>query len=467
MNKNKLQNQANPLLFPNLPADWREERLHDVADLRTSNVDKKSEDGEFPVKLCNYVDVYKNDKITMDLGFMEATATEAQIDRFGLRAGDVVITKDSETPDDIGVPALIAETAPDLVCGYHLTILRPNERDVSGDYLFYAVTSRLSAYQFYLAANGVTRFGLTYQGIKNLRIALPTVPEQRRIAAFLDWKMGQIDALIARKRELLEKLKEKRLAVITQAVTRGLNPAAPLRDSGIPWLGQVPEHWEVCQIKRKFESTDYGISESLEPEGAIAVLRMGNIDNGKVVLEDLKFIDEVPANLLLRRGDLLYNRTNSQDLIGKVGMFSGEAEFEVSFASYLVRIRTEASCVPEYFAYLLNSEGMLGVARSNAFIAIGQCNLNPSRYGQIKAVIPPKSEQEAIVAHLDLETGKIDELALKTQMAIAHLTEYRTALITAATTGKIDVRKVKIPDAKLTDSDVNDRIPRRGSSYAF
>jgi type I restriction enzyme S subunit len=280
---------------------------------------------------------------------------------------------------------------------------------------------------------------------KDLTLPLPTKDEQQQIAAFLDWKTGQIDGLIGKKKELLEKLKEKRLAVITQAVTRGLNPAAPLKDSGIPWLGQVPKHWEVCQIKRKFLSTDYGISESLEPEGAIAILRMGNIENGKVVLEGLKFIDEVPADLLLRRGDLLYNRTNSLDLIGKVGMFTGETEFEVSFASYLVRIRTEASCVPEYFAYLLNTEGMLGVARSNAFIAIGQCNLNPSRYGQIKAVIPPKSEQEAIVAHLDLETAKLDELALKTQTAIDRLTEYRNALITAATTGKIDVRGVKIP----------------------
>jgi type I restriction enzyme S subunit len=281
---------------------------------------------------------------------------------------------------------------------------------------------------------------------KDFPMTVPPVAEQQRIAAFLDWKTGQIDALIARKQELREKLKEKRIAVITQAVTRGLNPVARLRDSGIPWLGKVPEHWEVCQIKRKFQSADYGISESLQPEGAIAILRMGNIENGKVVLEELKFLDEVPANLLLRRGDLLYNRTNSLDLIGKVGMFTGEAGFNVSFASYLVRIRTEASCVPEYFAYLLNTEGMLGVARSNAFIAIGQCNLNPSRYGQLKAVIPPKAEQEAIVAHLESETAKLDELALKTQAAIERLTEYRTALISAATTGKIDVRNVKIPE---------------------
>ncbi len=226
-------------------------------------MDKKSEEGETTVRLCNYVDVYKNDKVTMDLDFMEATATNAQIDRFGLHVGDVVITKDSETPDDIGVPALIAETAPDLVCGYHLTILRPNEREVHGGYLFYALESRLSAYQFYLAANGVTRFGLTYQGTKNLRIAIPSVEQQQQIAAFLDWKSGEIGALIARKQELLEKLNEKRVAVITQAATQGLNAAAPMRASGIPWLGDVPQHWEVRRLKFVFPQLFSGVSVNL------------------------------------------------------------------------------------------------------------------------------------------------------------------------------------------------------------
>ena len=156
-------------LFSALPPGWREERIHDVVELRTSNVDKKSAEGEKSVKLCNYVDVYYHNRITSELDFMEATATEAQVERFSLRLGDVVITKDSESPDDIGVPALIAESIPELVCGYHLTILRPVESWVDGRYLFYSLASPLSAYQFYLAANGVTRFGLTYQRSNTIR----------------------------------------------------------------------------------------------------------------------------------------------------------------------------------------------------------------------------------------------------------------------------------------------------------
>jgi type I restriction enzyme S subunit len=168
---------------------------------------------------------------------------------------------------------------------------------------------------------------------------------------------------------------------------------------------------------------------------------MGNIENGHVVMDDLKFTDAVEPDLLLQRGDLLYNRTNSLDLIGKVGMFVG-APYAVSFASYLVRMRTVHDCIPEFFAYLLNTDGILGLARSSAFVAIGQCNLNPTRYGQIVVAIPPKDEQAAIVRSLDDELAKLDALAAEAQKAIDLLQERRTALISAAVTGQIDVRKL-------------------------
>jgi type I restriction enzyme S subunit len=214
-----------------------------------------------------------------------------------------------------------------------------------------------------------------------------------------------------------------------------------MKPSGIEWLGDVPAHWNIVLLKRAFQSVDYGISDALEAEGSVAILRMGNIENGRVVMEDLKFTDEVEPGLLLRRGDLLYNRTNSLDLVGKVGMFVG-APYAVSFASYLVRMRTMVDSVPEFFAYLLNTEGILGLARSSAFVAIGQCNLNPTRYGQIEVAIPPKAEQIAIVAVLDEELAKLDALAAEAQKAIDLLQERRTALISAAVTGQIDVRKL-------------------------
>ncbi|HEY0974397.1 MAG TPA: restriction endonuclease subunit S [Solimonas sp.] len=433
--------------FPPLPSGWREERIHDVVDLRTSNVDKKSEEGEKAVRLCNYVDVYKNAKVTMAIDFMEATATDAQIDRFSLRIGDVVITKDSETPDDIGVPALIAETAPDLVCGYHLTILRPNENAVEGGYLLYAVASRLSAYQFYLAANGVTRFGLTYQGTKNLRIALPSVPEQQKIASFLDWKTGQIDELTARKQELLEKLKEKRLAVITQAVTRGLNPAVPLRDSGIPWLGQVPKHWEVRRLKfTASERLKYGANESAESDDPDCprYIRITDIKEDGTLHEDTfrSLPPELAEPYLLQDGDLLLARSGAT--VGKTFQYL-QTWGEAAYAGYLIRFRVDPTLLSARFAYYFLRSKFYWACINASLIQATIQNFSAEKYADINVPLPPLKEQDQIVAELEKQKAMTDKLEDAISQAIVRLTEYRRALITAATVGKIDVRNVTIP----------------------
>lgn len=437
--------------FSALPSRWRESRLHDIVELRTSNVDKKSEEGQNPVRLCNYVDVYKNDKVTLRLDFMEATATEAQIERFALQVGDVVITKDSEEPDDIGVPALIAETALDLVCGYHLTILRPNDEEIAGGYLFYSLASRLSAYQFYLAANGVTRFGLTYQGTKNLRIAFPPLPEQRQIAAFLDWKTGQIDALLARKRELLERLSEKRLAVITRAVTRGINPAAPLRDSGIPWLGHVPKHWEVKRLKFSVSKVGSGVTpkggaESYEAEG-VPLLRSQNVHFDGLRLDDVVFISkethEEMSNSHVAPGDVLLNITGAS--IGRCS-YAPEGFPDANVNQHVCIIRPNAELLTEFLHLVLWSklgQSQIDLEQSGS----GREGLNFVAIKNFMLPFPDTEEQQDIVNSTKGALAKLNELVINIETAVVRLTEYRTALITAATTGKIDVRGVKIPDS--------------------
>jgi len=150
---------------------------------------------------------------------MQSTASEGETARFSL---------------DVGVPAVVVDKVAKLVCGYHLTIVRPNQSDLNGRYLNYSLKSRRAAHQFSLAANGVTRSGLIYQGTKNVKIFVPPLSDQQQIADFLDWKTGQIDRLIAKKRALVSALSEKRMAVITQAVTRGLDPNVPMKHSGSP-----------------------------------------------------------------------------------------------------------------------------------------------------------------------------------------------------------------------------------------
>ena len=161
-----------------IPVHWELRRLRTLAQMRVSNVDKHTREGEFPVQLCNYVDVYKNDRITQAMPFMSATASRDEITRFRLERDDVLITKDSEAWDDIGVPALVTETADDLLSGYHLALLRPF-KDILGSYLARALQSKAVAYQFHVRANGVTRYGLTHTGIQSVQFPLPPPPSKR------------------------------------------------------------------------------------------------------------------------------------------------------------------------------------------------------------------------------------------------------------------------------------------------
>jgi len=165
-------------------------RLKTFADVNISNVDKKSSAGQLPIRLCNYTDVYNNDRIRDNRDFMAATATPAQVDAFRLRPGQILITKDSEIAEDIGVSAIVESAGPDLVCGYHLAAITPDLRQTDPRYLFWALKSQQSQDQFTLEASGVTRFGLRLDSIANVALPFPTVDIQRRVADFLDIELG-------------------------------------------------------------------------------------------------------------------------------------------------------------------------------------------------------------------------------------------------------------------------------------
>lgn len=202
-----------------IPEGWKIKRLKYISNTRVSNVDKKSED-EISVKLCNYVDVYKNEFIDEKIDFMVATATRGQLDAFELKKGDVILTKDSETPDDIGVPSYVSlDDTKDIVCGYHLAISTPNSAILSGKYLFRLLQSSIFRSYFEVHSNGITRFGLDTYSIFNADIPLPSLSEQHVIADFLDRETAKIDGIIKKVEMQIEKLQEYRQALILNAVT--------------------------------------------------------------------------------------------------------------------------------------------------------------------------------------------------------------------------------------------------------
>ncbi|MFN4205015.1 MAG: restriction endonuclease subunit S [Agrobacterium albertimagni] len=186
-------------LFPTsgtlLPDGWSTAPITSVAKIRFSGIDKKTAEGETPVLLCNYTDVFNNRRITADLPFMEATAKPREIEAFTLRQGDVVFTKDSETAEDIGASAVVAEPLDNVICGYHLAVARAKPKQVTGDYLAYALRHPWVREEFRKAANGVTRFGLNLDVMDQVHVLVPSLERQRAIAAALHAVEDEIDLL--------------------------------------------------------------------------------------------------------------------------------------------------------------------------------------------------------------------------------------------------------------------------------
>lgn len=307
------------------------------------------------------------------------------------------------------------------------------------------------------------RESINFNEFKNLPLPLPPKPEQDRIVSFLDQKTAKIDALIAKKQRQIELLDEQKAILINRAVTRGIvNAEFGMRNehlsssshstftthnskfspSGIEWIGEIPEGWEVVQLKRCVDEQEYGLSEPSTDEGVYTYLGMGQIQNMKIVPYGANRLDKCPANLILQDKDLLFNRTNSFDLVGKTGIYRS-ADFgssqQITYASYLVRLRTSVIADPEWLNLLMGDVSFLLEARSMALRSLNQANLTFSRVGQIYVPLPTKDEQKKIVSWLDDCFARIEKATGSILRQIQTLITLRSTLIAHAVIGRIKV----------------------------
>ncbi len=428
----------------NVPEYWDVKRLKTAATSWVSNVDKVPSDDELPVRLCNYTDVYYNDEIRPDMGLMETTATPDEIVRFALRVGDVLITKDSEEWNDIAVPALVVESAPDLVCGYHLAVIRPRQDVLLPRFLLRTMQASAVNQQFQMAATGITRYGLPKSSIGEAWFPVPSLDEQRAIADFLDFETVRIDTLVAKKRELTERLKEKRAALVSRVVARGHLLAArrKFKPSGIAWIGDVPEHWHIRRLRHISDGITVGVvvnpSSYVSDEG-VPFLLGGDIHEGSIDTSDCDRCTPEVSD-----GPLRKSRLNSGDLVVVRVGYPGVAavvppELEGANCASMMIVRRHERFNSRWLMYALNSQ----IGRDQIEIVqygAAQKQFNISHAVDFSFPFPPLSEQAVIADYLDHETANLDRMMLKVDAVIERLQEYRTALITAAVTGKIDVR---------------------------
>ena len=398
-------------------------------------LDAKRVTGESSAKYLRNVDV-QWDAVNID-GLPEMDFPPSDRNRYLLRRGDVLVCEGGE----VGRTATWGGELDK--CFYQQAIhrVRPWSACDVPRFFYFLMYAMAKRGVFTAGGNPNTIDHLTAVQLRRYRVPIPATREQRAIVAFLDRETAKIDAQVARKERLIELLQEKRTALITRAVTRGLDPNVPMKDSGVEWLGEIPAHWELMPLKRILRRCDYGISESLGGSGDIRVLTMAHVQDGEIVLPDDGSIDAVDQTLVLESGDLLFNRTNSRELVAKVGIFRGDRQDQVTFASYLVRLTARDSVEAEWLNFLLNSTGLLGMARSMALLSVNQANLNPTKYQRIVVPMPELSEQRRIAGFAKHEATRIDALVRKIREAIDQLKGFRAAVISGAVTGKIDVRE--------------------------
>ncbi|HMP57767.1 MAG TPA: restriction endonuclease subunit S [Gemmatales bacterium] len=430
-----------------LPSHWKTRRLKFIASVQLSNVDKKSVEGEASVRLCNYVDVYKNDFITPDMEFMEATASERQIRDFSLKAGDVLITKDSEAWNDIAVPALVANDLDGVLCGYHLAHIRPKPKVMFGGFLFRAFAAEGIADQFRVAANGITRFGIGKDEITGALFPVPPLAEQHAIADFLDRKTAQIDGVISKKQRMIDLLHEKRQSLISEAVTKGLDPDVPTKDSGIEWLGRVPRHWLVERLKWRMRRIEQGWSPQCETRqadpGEWGVLKVGCMNSGiydesenKALPTDLEPLPEFEV----RVGDILMSRSNTVELVGCVGRVH-RTQGKIHVCDKLYRLVFDGDRLDPDFAVLLLSShpSRLQIERDASGASPSMKNISNEVVADLVLAFPPLDEQRQVVKYVTQRLDELRRLGVMIESQIAKLREYRQTLISAAVTGQIDV----------------------------
>lgn len=415
-----------------IPEGWEVKRLKYISLVRPSNVDKKTEGGETEIRLCNYIDVYNNESIDDSIDFMIASATFDEIKKFRILRGDVLITKDSEEWDDIAVPSFVKGTLETVICGYHLALVRPKSGMIDGKYLFRTFQSYIVNSQFRLSANGITRYGLSKNSISSAVLLVPSLPEQQAIANFLDHKTSKIDELIKKNEKLIELLKEKRQAIISHAATKGLDPNAKMKGSGIKWLGEIPEGWETFPIKQIIRNKVIkGIGKNL-PLLSLEHIVSGE---GRLVGEYIPEIVSADEHATFEIGNVLFGKLRP-------------------YLKKYYRVNFNGCCPTELMVFspnniLLEKNYLFYLVQSNYFVSLADATsygvkMPRTSWEAISShyiPIPKISEQHRVVEFLDDISEKIDETTQKIKSQIETLKEYRQALISNVVTGKVKINE--------------------------
>ena len=420
-----------------VPAHWEVKPIKALATLNDETL-PESTDPDYEIE---YVDI-SSVSLSAGIGSTEAMlfgSAPSRARRMVL-VGDVLV---STVRTYLKAIAPVVAPVHNLIASTGFAVVRPMPGQCSG-FLKYALQSESFVHQVIGRSTGVSYPAINASDLARIHMWFPPLPEQQAIATFLDHETAKIDALIAEQEKLLALLAEKRQATISHAVTRGLDPNAPLKDSGILWLGDVPAHWEVTRLKF-IATVQTGIAKGKDTSGKTTItvpyLRVANVQDGHLALDDVTTIEIEPGQLeryRLQSGDVLMNEGGDFDKLGRGALWNGEVK-DCIHQNHVFAVRPHGVS-PQWLNQITGSRYAQFYFMGRSKQSTNLASISSTNIMEFPALLPPPEEQAEILQFVQDESTKVDTLLATAKQAIDVLKERRSALISAAVTGQIDVR---------------------------
>ena len=422
-----------------IPEHWKVKRLKNIASCN----DEALGENTAPDYEIEYVDISSVDLVSGIRHYENMTFEKAPSRaRRKVQNGDTIISTVRTYLKSI---AAIKEPPINLIVSTGFAVIRP-KININSNYIGYLLQSEGFVGKVVSNSVGVSYPAINSSVLISLPVVEPPLIEQEKIAQFLDYKTKQIDELIKKKETLIEKLDEKRTALISHAVTKGLDSSVPIKDSGVEWLGDIPKHWKVIRLKHLANKITDG--EHISPKNidiGIPLLSAKDIRERYIRFDDASYVTEEDAQVFWKRckpekGDILIVSRGAT--VGRIGFVEINTKFCLMGSVILIKLNDIV--YPDFIYFATNQnyvqKSIIQVSDASAQQAIYLIDVKETKF-----FIPPYNEQKQISKHLDQKTAQIDQQKAKIKQAIELLKEYRTSLITNAVTGKIDVRQIAVP----------------------
>jgi type I restriction enzyme S subunit len=425
-----------------IPEHWNISRLKYLGDLYggltgKSGVDFNNDENPKNKPYIPYTNIFNNTYISKD-HFNYVSIDEDEIQN-RVKKYDMFFLMSSETFKDLGKSCILIDDVDELYLNSFCKGYRIKDENIYPLFLNYQILGHLHREMISYEGKGFTRINLRQDKLNDLFIFYPPLPEQLQIVQFLDEKTDLIDKLISSKERKINLLKEQRTSLINEVITKGLNPNVKMKDSGVEWIGEIPEHWGYKSLKYIVSCNLKSLSENTDPVYELNYIEISDLDSsGNIKNTTPYFFKDCPSRCrrILSKGDVIVSSVRTY--LRSIGYIENDVKDLICSTGFCV-LTPNDTIISKFLFYQILTENFIGEVISKS-VGVSYPSITSTELTNIKIIVPNKKEQHQIVQFLDEKTNEIDELVSLEQKKIDLLKEYRQSLISEVITGKIDVR---------------------------